>query len=390
MITLAVQNINSGVISKTRTDVGWAFKFRSADNGILCEKWSYTAGVVHSYIYTWDKVDKIQKKGVYVVNNNISVKRTSDGVSVPVKNISFGIDWNSYCYSASISVVGSDAVSLIAAQELEADINGHIFRFFVEQWNEQINFLGSEASASGRSLLSEMDEPTALKQAYLNNTDVSAKQQAETILENTGWTLDWQIDDWLIKANAFSVYDTPIRAITKIISAAGSLIYDDAQDKIIHIKPRYKVKTWNLSGATPDIVVPSSVLTTVSNSITKQPVYNGVYVIGTSKNGVAEFVKRAGTNGLPTAEQVAGDLITDTVVAINRGTAELCAKNGDYYTTTITMPVMLQLVSLGDILEINIKGNTIKAIATAVKIMAARDADGTIGAQQVVEVIRWQ
>ena len=390
MTTFTLQNLNSSTISKTKTDVWWDFKFKSNDYGILCEKWSYTAGVVHSYIYTWDKVDKIQKKGVYIVNNNISVKRMSDGVSVPVKGISLGIDWNSYCYSASLSVVGKEAVDLIAAQKLEANINGHIFRFFIEQWNEQINFLGSEASANGRSLLSELDEPSATKQVFSSDSDVSAKQMCETILENTGWALDWQIDDWLIKSNSLSIYDTPIRAVIRIAKTSGAIIHDDGKEKVIHIKPRYKVKTWNLSGATPDISIPSSIITTVSNSITRQPVYNGVYVIGTTKNGVAEFVKRSGTNGVPTAEQVSDDLITDTVVAINRGIAELCAKNGDYYTTTITMPVMDDLVNLGDILEVNIKGNTIKAIATAVKIMAAKDRDGTIAAQQVVEVVRWQ
>ena len=371
-----------------------AINFLSDNYPLVCGRW-YPKHARDSYIYTWDKVPKFERKEVYVVKNDIKIIRASDNAPIPAKSISIRLDWNSFCHGVSFEAIGKDTLNLIKPQGgqpvlAQANINGHIFNFYIERWNEQKSFGSDTYSVEGRGVVSELDEPYEIKQAYNNDSDVSAKQLCESILENTGWTIDWQIQDWIIKSGAFSVFDTPIRAILRIASAYNAIAYADAEEKTIRIKERFKVKSWNLSGATPDLVVPDDAILTLSQQYIPQKVYNGVYVVGTSKNGVGAFVKRTGTDGTPTMEQVQDDLFTDTIVVMQRGTTELCFRAGAYYKATIAIPILEQTAQLGDIIEYKVDGVSTKAIVTATNTNAARNDDGSISASQTLEVIRWQ
>jgi len=367
--------------------------FLSSKYPLVCKNW-YPEHARDNYIYTWDKIPKFEKKEVYVVQNSIEIKRVSDNAPIPAESISIRLDWNSFCWGVSFEAIGKDALDLIKPQEeqpvlAEATINEHNFQFYIERWNEQKTFGSDTYSVEARGMICELDEPYEVKQTYNNDGDTSAKQLCESILENTGWTIDWQIQDWLIKDGAFSIFETPIRAILRIISAYNAIAYGDAQNKILHVKERFKVKSWNLSGATPDLVVPSDAMLTLSQQYVPQKTYNGIYVIGTSKNAVGAFVKRSGTDGTPTMEQVQDDLFTDTVIALQRGTTELCFKAGAYYKTTIVIPVLQQIGELGDIIEYSADGISNKAIVTAISINAQRKGDGSTIASQTMEVLRW-
>lgn len=367
--------------------------FLSSKYPLVCVRW-YPRHARDSYIYTWDKVPKFERKEVYIVRNDIQIIRLSDNTPIPARSISIALDWNNFCYGVSFEAIGKDTLDIIKPQDgtpvlAQATINGHDFKFYIERWNEQKTFGSDTYTVEARGLVCELDEPYEVKQAYSNDSDVSAHQLCETILQNTDWTIDWQIQDWLIKAGAFSLFDTPIRAVLRIVSAYGAMAYADSKDKILHIRERFKVKSWNLSGATPDLSVPADVILTLSQQYVPQKTYNGVYVVGTSKNGVGAFVKRAGTNGIPTLPQVQDDLFTDTTVALQRGITELCYKAGPFYKSTIAIPVLEQLAKLGDVIEYSIDGISQKGFVTAINLNASRDNDGTIIANQTLEVVRW-
>ena len=392
-VFFTTQLISKATVKKKKTGIV-NFNFDSSQYPIVCHNW-YPYHATDNYIYTWNNVPQIIKKEVYTVNNNISIKRVSDGADIPATSVNIQLDWNSFCWGLSFELLGKNNLNLIKPQngsptEVEVNVNGYIWHFYVESWNEQASFNSNTYTVSGRSIVSELDAPYTTKQAYSNSDDVSAKQMCETILQNTGWTLDWQIEDWLIKSGAFSIIETPIRAVLAITKTQKAVVYADKKDKVLHVKKRYKVKTWNLSGATPDIVVPENVILSLSAQYIPQIKYNGIYLVGTSKNGVTGLVKVSGTDGTPTMEQVSDALFTDTTVLQERGIVELCEGNGPYYKKTIAMPIMdNNLVDLADIVQITVDGIAYKVIATAITISANRNENGNISAAQTLEVLQW-
>jgi len=380
--------------------IGFNFWFDPKEYVYLCSDWPYPTGYRHGQIYNWHNVKRIPSQGVYVMENTVSIKRVSDNAVIPAKSIDISLNWCNWCWSLSFEV-GKKGLALIKPTinpttgimptEIEININGYIWRFYVERWNETRSFASDSFTVSGRGITAELDEPYALKQTYLNEEDTSAKQLAENILANTGWTLDWQIEDWLIKANAFSLRDTPIRALARIAQAQDAIMFGDMKEKVIHFMKRYKVKTWNLAGAVPDKSIPPSVMKTLSQQFIPQPVYNGVYVVGTSQHGVSALVKKAGTNGEPLLEQITDDLFTDTIVVLERGKNALCMGNGPFYKTSIILPLFdIGLLRLGEIIEMEIDGQATKGIVSAVRVMAEREENGVLKTAQTVEVVRWQ
>jgi len=398
MVIFDAENIKSKTDAKAGQFSGWFFLFDSSGYERICTPFSYTAGLVASYIYNWNNVPKIYPQGSYIMNPTASIIRASDSANIPAKSIEISLDWNSWCWRISFELLGKDNLALIKPSasvpvEIIATINGYIWHFYVERWNETYSFNSNSFTVSGRSIAAELDDPYSTVQDNYQTSDVSAHQLADTLLQNTGWITDWQAVDWLIKGGSYSSRETPIRAVLQIAKAEDCIVYADAATKVIHIAKRFKINSWDFGGATPDVAVPASSTISISQEFNPQILYNGIRLRGNSSGALEALVQRTGTNGVPAMQQVVNPLFTDTAVLQERGRIELCKGNGAYYKSTLLLPLFpsggtVGLVNLGDILQYTLNGISYKAVVSAVRV-SAYFSDKGIKTGQAVEVIRW-
>ncbi len=372
----------------------WLFAFSKEKYYITCHT-PYIAGAVHNYIYRWNNVNHILPKRSYMMNPSAII--TKDNNEIPVSQITLQIDWNSWCWFITFQLLGKTNLQLIRPSnnvpvELKATINDHEFNFYVEKWNESYSFGNQSFTVQGRGLIAELDEPYFPQQNYYFDSDQSAKQIVETILDNTGWEINWRIEDWLIKAKAFSFRGTPIRAIQRIVQAQDGIIYPDRKTKTLHVLKKFKVNSWNLAGATPDVIIPQDVTISLSQEFVPQISYFGCILYGTGTNNVGALVKRAGTNGQPCLNQITDDLFTDTAIVNERGRIELCKYAGPYYRSTILLPLFpkneLAFIDIGSILQYSIDNESMKGIVTGIQVRADWTEQGLL-TFYTLEVLRW-
>ena len=109
-----------------------------------------------------------------------------------------------------------------------------------------------------------------------------ASQIVQQQLANTGIILDrFDVKDWLIPANTYSVTGkTPIAVIGDIAKACGGFIYSDPLAAKLSILPRWRKLAWELATATPELVVPTGIMASISDKKRVNPRYNTVYLIG--------------------------------------------------------------------------------------------------------------
>jgi hypothetical protein len=134
-----------------------------------------------------------------------------------------------------------------------------------------------------------------------------------------GWTLDWQIQDWLVPADAWLFGGSYIGALRYIAEAARAYIQPHPTDKVLRVLPLYPHAPWDWATLlTPDIELPAAVAAVVNVEEVMRPRYNQVFVGGVGK-GVFGPVVRGGTVGDKVAPQVLHPLITAAEAHIQCG-----------------------------------------------------------------------
>lgn len=284
-------------------------------------------------------------KRMYRVINSCSLVRLPDLTPLPVLSMTIETDSKSWCWSLSATLMGAEAWSLIEPQspaylprEVQATINGHTWKFVLDLPNRSRTFNSNRVSLPGRSRSAWMDEPYDPRAIGYNAEIRSAQQIADEIIEFTGWTIDWQIDDWLIQAKRWERDNTKITALKRLINPVRGLLYTDPAEQIMTIYPEYKVASWLWEGEVADVSIPEAAILGWTEKPDFNIGYNGVYVSGTS-HGVLAFIKIAGTDGAITPGQpIVEALCCDDngVAARMRGLAELSA-GGPGYTLTANL-----------------------------------------------------
>ncbi len=285
-------------------------------------------------------------RGVYIVLNEVTLMRVSDSQFLDCLALTITLDADSWgCgFNASLSGAALDEVigSAGAPVELEASINGIAFRLLAERVQRDRQFGRSRIAISGRGRAAVLDAPYAPIMSYASASAITAQQAAEAAITAaglpTGWTLDWQLTDWLLPAGLWVHQGSPLSAVTRIAEAAGGYVQAYPVAKVLAILPRYPVAPWDWAGETPDIEIPSSVAVTEGIEWADKPAYNAVYVSGAT-GGVLGHVKRAGTAGDIVAQMVTDDLITHADAARQRGTAIL-SDTGRQARVGISLPVL--------------------------------------------------
>ncbi len=243
---------------------------------------------------------EIPKRRTYMSSNSASLVRWPDLVPLPCTDITVETDFDSWCWALSATLAGPDAWALVQpdplACQVQATINGQIWRFLLDVPSTQRSFDSDRVSLKGRSRSAWLQAPYASQQDFSELNPREMQQLAEAALENTGWTVDWKLENWVVPASLWTQYSTPIDVLLRLAAATDDGVYTQPTEQIITLHPRWPVASWLLDAETADLLIPEAAVI----SLSQLPVYtqplNGVYVSGTTQ-GTLALIKIAGTDG---------------------------------------------------------------------------------------------
>ena len=285
-------------------------------------------------------------RSFYLVLNDVYLKRVAGSVMLKATSMSLNIDVDSWTWSFSASLPASDfdAVEPTAGVpvEVEAQINGSVYRFLVEKIASERVFGKSSIRVSGRGKSALLASPYAPVLTFANSIDRTAQQLMADVLTDSGvplgWDIDWQLEDWLVPAGVFGKQGSYMDALTAISGAAGAYIQPHPINQELSVLLRYPVLPWAWSGVTADFELPSAVNTREGIEFIDKARYNRVFVSG-QQQGRLVRVTRAGSAGDLLAPMVTDPLITAAAAGRQRGEAVL-ADTGRQAIVNLGLPVL--------------------------------------------------
>ena len=268
---------------------------------------------------------EIAVRRTYMSVNSASLVRWPDLTPLPCTALTVETDFDSWCWALSATLAGPDAWALVQpnplACEVQVTINGQVWRFVLDVPSTQRSFNSDRVTLKGRSRSAWLHDPYTPSRAFSEANPREMEQLADAALANTGWTVDWQGENWVVPAGRYVSWNTPIGALIRLANATDDGIYTHPSDQTITLHKRWPVASWLLDAAVVDLLIPESAVISLSQSPVYSPPYNGVYVSGTS-HGALALVKIAGTDGaLQPAEPITHELLCDAegVAARQRG-----------------------------------------------------------------------
>lgn len=323
--------------------------YRGIVTGLRLDAITTTKAAADIRISVFKKAD--YSSGVIFVINDALLIRTDSGEPIRMLSFNVGIDDNSYCWAFSASVPYSELSKVDITKEsminVDLLINGIEYRFILDGCDDNSQFANNTLSIKGKSRALMLAHPFAQHRGYKYTAPMTARQIAEDELNRgsvpSGFALDWQIIDelgWQVPANTYSYSNrTPINSLQWIAEAAGGFINAHPSADIIKVLSRYPIPSWEWASQDPDITIPQQLITSRSRSRVQKPLYNGVMVSGEREGSVSALVKRKGTTGGFTPNQVTHDLISDFAVARHRGICEL-SNTGDMGNIGLSIPLV--------------------------------------------------
>lgn len=290
-----------------------------------------------------ERPEQPQIQEVYIFMPSITLYRMPDGTEIEATNVSWSTDSDSWAWRFSATLADPSQLSLLkpdsnGPREIGCEINGHLFTGMVKGYSPSRSFDGGQTvTISGVSLSGWLSDPHAPTSSKLITAPYNAQQLAELELQYTGWTIDWQTEDWLIPAGAYSYESlTPMSAVKRIAESVGAIVQSHQSDKTLIIKPRYPVSPhkWSDPSTTLDAILPADLVQQISADYTSLPEYNRAIVAGGATGGVIVTLTRDGTAGDELAPQVTDDLITAQYAGYERARNEI-AKGGAWETMNL-------------------------------------------------------
>lgn len=318
-------------------------------------------------------------RSVYIVLNQVTLKRVQGNVVLPALALSLSIDTDSWtwAFNASLPAQALPDVEPVDGQpvELEASVNGTLYRVLVEQISRERSFGSSGIRISGRGKSALLASPYAPVMSFANSAQRTAQQLMADVLTingvSLGWDIDWGLTDWFIPAGTFAVQGSRIEALNTIASAAGAYIQPHPTLDRFSVRLRYPVAPWNWNTVIPDYEIPSAVMTRESIEWVNKPGYNRVFVSG-QQNGILGQVTKAGTAGDLVAPMVTDSLITHADAARQRGLSVL-GDTGRQGRLTLSLPVLAEtgVITPGKFVRYTDNGVTRIGLTRAVSVDAS-------------------
>lgn len=286
-------------------------------------------------------------RSVYMIINDVTLRRVDGDISLPALSLSLSLDADSWTWGFDASLPGQSLDYVLPSGgdpvELEASVNGTLFRLLAENVASERTFGQSRVRVSGRGKSALLAAPYSPTFNFYGDSLRTAQQLMGDVLTFNGvpigWDIDWQITDWLVPAGNFAVQGTYIDGLVAIANAAGAYLQPHATEQEMSVLARYPVAPWDWGDVTPDYELPAAVAVREGIEFVKRPVYNRVYVSGTTSDGVLGRVTRSGTAGDLVAQMITDPLITNADAARQRGISVL-ADTGSQQLVTVQMPVV--------------------------------------------------
>ena len=285
-------------------------------------------------------------KRTYIVINEARLRRVDGDIQIPTFTMSMSLDADSWAWGFSADVPRGALPNLQPSNfgdpvELEAWVNGVPYRFLAEQLSTSRTFGKESLRISGRGLTATLDAPYAPTLNFGNTAARTAQQLMGDVLTVNGvpfgWTVDWQLTDWLVPGNVWTHQGAYVGALNSIVQAAGGYLQPHESDKVVKALLRYPTAPWDW-GVAADFELPADVTTQEGIVWQENPRYNRVFVSGVSA-GVLGQITRAGTDGASIAPMVTDALITHADAARQRGVREL-ATGGRQAMVSLQLPVL--------------------------------------------------
>ncbi len=285
-------------------------------------------------------------KRTYIVINEARLRRVDGDIQIPTFTMSMSLDTDSWAWGFSADVPRGALPNLQPSNfgdpvELEAWVNGVPYRFLAEQLSTSRTFGKESLRISGRGLTATLDAPYAPTLNFGNTAARTAQQLMGDVLTVNGvpfgWTVDWQLTDWLVPGSVWTHQGAYVGALNSIVQAAGGYLQPHESDRVVKALLRYPTAPWDW-GAAAEFELPADVTTQEGIVWQENPRYNRVFVSGVSA-GVLGQVTRAGTDGASIAPMVTDALITHADAARQRGVREL-ATGGRQALVTLQLPVL--------------------------------------------------
>lgn len=280
----------------------------------------------------------VPARRVYYVLNTVTLEKL-DETPIPLDRLSLSLDADSWTWSWSANVPGSSLALVQDKPELLARVNGAPIRLVVDSISRSRSFGSNWLTVSGRGRAAVLGAPTAASVSRRNVAERTAQQLLDDALTENGvpigWDLDWQIEDWLVPAGAWSHTGTYIEAALRIAEAGGGYIQGHDTARTLLVLPYYPAAPWDWMSTDPDIQLPEDACVTEGIEWIEKAGYNGVWVTGKRR----DFIRRAGTDGATLAQTVVDDLATNVIMTRQRGLRVL-ADTGAQANITLKLPVL--------------------------------------------------
>lgn len=319
------------------------------------EPWANNGRLVFVCIRGDEPIDPgtvvVPVRSVYMTINSFSLKRLDNDYPIMATAMSLSLDVDSWTWTCSFSVNGS-ALPTVARNSngdpvvARATINGTPIDFLLERISRDRSFGSSQLRVQGRGLSAQLDDPYAPVLTFGNPSSArTARQLLDDILTINGVSNGWGISafdptDWYVPAGVFAHQGSYISAMNQVVGSVGAYLQPQDTGQNMDVRMRYPTPSWEWSGATPDIVLPSAVTSQEGIDWVNKPDYNRVFVIG-QESGVLGRYTRAGTAGEILAPGVVDPLITHVDAVRQRGRTIL-SQTGTMANVTLRLPVLAE------------------------------------------------
>lgn len=330
-----------------------------------------------------------QIRRYYLMQPTVTCVRVSDGTAIVITSVSISQSRGQWARAVSLEFSSRIDAERAHNELLLITINGYEFYAIAEQPSVSKVFGSATYSSTGRSRVAELAAPYKLPLSYTNATARSFAGLLGDLLQTTGWTVELSgIPDFTIPAGAFSVGNkTPIEAVAEAVGQLGCMILNDDAAKKLTIVPRWPTAPWAMATAVPDLALHDAVITSYSDSVSRNPLCNVVWLRG-EQQGISAKVKRAGSAGNIPAADISAQLIVDNQAARVAGTNAL-AETGDKLSVNLSMPVMADLppATPGMLVGVTINSEVFKGVCDSWTIRASISDRGDIDIEQSITLI---
>ena len=313
-------------------------------------------------------------------NNAVIIENTAEfsinNQPINALSCSLNTDDRSFCWQCSLSIFYEDYQKLDLAEKniIKVKINGYEWVFRLEDVKTVKRFNSFTVELTGRSPTAELGADYASRLSGFVDSQLYARQVIEQLLNFSEFSLtDWLVNEFnLLEANSVELNDkSPLAVISELATANAGFVETLRNGYEFVIKPRYKVKAWEIAETPADLSIPLSHITELSTERQVNSEFNAVRIAGNSEGLLVYRQEQDRSKEAPITQS---PLFTHFQQMREKG-IEILSDSGKHQkhgvktwlgTANSTAEDNMPLAELGDIWEI--RGEGIKGIIRGISL----------------------